>query len=100
MTVHLEHQGCLAGHEVPGLVEDAVIGQEVFVVPGHHSAAMNECGTVHRTPTGSPDRIRIVVVIAVVEIADQAGEVCEPIVGNVASQGAHREPGCLLEGRA
>ena len=61
---------------------------------------MNECGTVHRTPTGSPDRIGIVVVIAVVEIADEAYEVAEPIIGNVAGQGAHREPGCLLEGRA
>ncbi len=60
---------------------------------------MNECGTVHRTPTGSPDRIGTVV-IAVVEIADQAGEVPKPIVGKVACQGAHREPGCLLEGRA
>ena len=88
MAVHLEHQGFLAGHEIPSLVEDAVIWQEVFVVPGQNGATMNECGTVDRTPTGSPDRIGMVVVITVVEVADQAGEVPEPIAGNVAGAGS------------
>ncbi len=88
----------VAGHEVAGLVEHAVVGEVVLDVAGEDLAVADDGCRVDRCATRSAGRERTVLV-EVVEVADEAGDVAVPVGLQAQGQVEHRVAGGLLEGR-
>ncbi len=96
-AVHADHRHRVARHEVPELVEDAVVGEVVLGERQHHLAAVQHRGGVLRGAGGLA--VPRLCLLGTVEIADDHRDLPVPLVGEPPGERAQRGPRGLDEGR-
>ncbi len=107
-ATHPHHSQVAPGHEDPELVEDAVVGQVVLGIAGHHLTAHQHRGAVLRLTLGHPDpdgrchvvAVPVAVAVHPVEVAHHHRQVAQPVGGQVGGERLQGVPAGVDEGGA